>query len=336
MFPLEQTQLSELLPETPPPADLLLAQLARVTPQLLALPNVLVLDRPCVVLGDLHGSYEDLRRVAQRLAPEAVLAANQQEALQGVPETEDPDLLCLGDYVDRGPCSLLVLCGLLNLFEAFPGRVHLLRGNHEFADVCSHYGFSDECVEVYGYSAGVAVFGACCDLFKGLPLAAVVLGLYFCCHGGPPCFPAFFSDPQPSCLGNPPAGLPAANTERLNLVPRGDCDYADDDSLLLSLVWSDPREADGPSERGCGVHYSPATTDRFLRSVGCVCLVRGHEALRDGFEVSQTNPRGEPSCCTVFSASDYSGYNNGAALVLLTASGALNAFRWWTEQDDSD
>lgn len=53
----------------------------------------------------------------------------------------------MGDYVDRGPNSLEVICLLLLLKIRFPAKIFLLRGNHECSLINQVYGFRDELEE---------------------------------------------------------------------------------------------------------------------------------------------------------------------------------------------
>ena len=53
-------------------------------------------------------------------------------------------LVFLGDYVDRGPYSLVNFLFALSLFLAWPEKVILLRGNLEDIEINAIYGFFKE------------------------------------------------------------------------------------------------------------------------------------------------------------------------------------------------
>ncbi|CAN1831936.1 Serine/threonine-protein phosphatase BSL3 [Linum perenne] len=96
----------------------------------------------------------------------------------GAPSTAD--YLFLGDYVDRGQHSLETIALLLALKVEYPNNVHLIRGNHEAADINALFGFRIEC----GERDGIWVWHRINRLFNWLPLAALIEKKIICMHGG--------------------------------------------------------------------------------------------------------------------------------------------------------
>ncbi|KIY91506.1 hypothetical protein MNEG_16458 [Monoraphidium neglectum] len=159
------------------------------------------LSAPVKIFGDLHGQFGDLMRLFEEY---------------GSPNTAGDityiDYLFLGDYVDRGSHSLETICLLLALKVEYPRSVHLIRGNHEAADINALFGFRLECLERLGDEDGIwwgasggeggeAGAGVCGQgrlgdkdsiwvwrrinaLFNWLPLAALIEGKILCMHGG--------------------------------------------------------------------------------------------------------------------------------------------------------
>lgn len=99
-------------------------------------PSVLQIRATVKIFGDLHGQFGDLMRLIDEY---------------GAPSTAGDityiDYLFLGDYVDRGQHSLETITLLLALKVEYPHNVHLIRGNHEAADINALFGFRIECVE---------------------------------------------------------------------------------------------------------------------------------------------------------------------------------------------
>ncbi|KAK1287026.1 hypothetical protein QJS10_CPB19g01318 [Acorus calamus] len=99
-------------------------------------PSVLQIKAPVKIFGDLHGQFGDLMRLFDEY---------------GSPSTAGDisyiDYLFLGDYVDRGQHSLETITLLLALKVEYPHNVHLIRGNHEAADINALFGFRIECIE---------------------------------------------------------------------------------------------------------------------------------------------------------------------------------------------
>ncbi|MEY2788888.1 MAG: hypothetical protein RLZZ34_2031, partial [Verrucomicrobiota bacterium] len=136
--------------------------------------------------GDLHGDIHSLLAVLGRLQERGVLKGFQ---------ITDPAffMVFLGDYTDRGIHGVEVIYTLLRLQVANPGRVLLIRGNHEDVSLVARYGFLAE---------GQAKYGADFDAAKVVRFhdflpAAVYLGtgtnVLQLCHGGME--PGF--DPRP-------------------------------------------------------------------------------------------------------------------------------------------
>ncbi|TKY52571.1 Serine/threonine-protein phosphatase BSL1 [Spatholobus suberectus] len=136
-------------------------------------PTVLQLKAPVKVFGDLHGQFGDLMRLFDEY---------------GFPSTAGDityiDYLFLGDYVDRGQHSLETITLLLALKIEYPENVHLIRGNHEAADINALFGFRIECIERMGENDGIWAWTRFNQLFNYLPLAALIEKKIICMHGG--------------------------------------------------------------------------------------------------------------------------------------------------------
>lgn len=126
--------------------------------------NVLKVEAPITVCGDIHGQFYDLIELF-KIGGEC-------------PET---NYLFMGDYVDRGHCSVETFLLLLALKVRYPERIILIRGNHESRQITQVYGFYDECLRKYG---SVNVWRYCTDVFDCLPLAATIDDKILCIHGG--------------------------------------------------------------------------------------------------------------------------------------------------------
>ena len=109
-----------------------------------------------------------------------LLVMHAFSSVTGLPKEGERNFVFLGDYVNRGPHSMEVLAYLIALKLNFPHQVVLLRGNHEGRHCTQRYGFQDECLKKYDQE----LYDIIMDMFEYLPLAAIVNGKYFCCHGG--------------------------------------------------------------------------------------------------------------------------------------------------------
>lgn len=94
------------------------------------------------VWGDLHGSLHPFLRHLGMLRRLGALDARWALA----PHVH---LLFLGDYVDRGPYGIEVIATALRLKAANPGRVWMVRGNHEDAALNAQSTFAPELAGKY-------------------------------------------------------------------------------------------------------------------------------------------------------------------------------------------
>ena len=217
-------------------------------------PNLLDVNTlPLVFVGDLHGDIETTKKIFEVYWP------------------QDHTLVFLGDYVDRAILpngSLDTLQLLLEKKLEQPGRVLLLRGNHEFESVYLYNGFGAEIYEAY--EPPQQVLDAVRETFAQLPYVVTTAQGIVALHGGLPDLQA---------LGD------------LMVLPKGIHD-AQDHALISQIVWSDHEESllegtlpnydRGFSDRSA-LCYSEAHFDHILTLLGRTVLLRGHKPSQKGY-----------------------------------------------------
>jgi len=275
--------------------------------QFQTLPNTTHINMMCTdrltVVGDIHGQLADLLYILDH---------------SGLPSPTNRYIFN-GDFVDRGPCGVEVMCILMALYLSNPGQVTLNRGNHEDFAICCAYGFQAECISKYDEPT----FGMFVEVFNHLPLFALVNSAVFVLHGG------LFHTADVKL-----AELDQIKRTEFTLrdIPVGGEDTAQiprnrrDDflkQLQRDALWSDPSHAKGlaPSNRGAGVQFGPDIAKAFCILNKISLVVRSHECCRTGFDIPYLSCASEAekrTVCTIFSASNYGGGGNSAAYMVFT------------------
>ena len=310
----------------------------QVTAAWTARPLLRKATAPAYVIGDVHGNFSDLSFFLKQLLVLGDIALTPC------------DLVCLGDYVDRGPHSLECVVLLFALAAECPDKVVLLRGNHEDRIVCGDravYGddsFLGQCVSRMGEQIGTKVFRQVTRCFRHLPLACelecpVSGAKMLCSHGG---FPRF-TDGKPRGERDKLALLLREDFPRfLTMFPNNPMaadDSGEDEELpeyvecawfsAFDLIWSDPtnEEAAGlVDEHGFGgngrgmnvVSFSSSAVEAFLEEYGYSMLFRAHQEKQFGLRISKSS-----RVVTLFTSSNYLGHGNGAGCAVLSPSGEV-------------
>ncbi|KAF8500445.1 serine/threonine protein phosphatase 2B [Russula emetica] len=255
-------------------------------------PNLLNVDAPVTVCGDIHGQYYDLMKLFE---------------IGGNPATTR--YLFLGDYVDRGYFSIECVLYLWSLKIWYPDTIFLLRGNHECRHLTDYFTFKLECKRKYSER----LYDACMNSFCALPLAAVMNKQFFCIHGG--------LSPELNTLDD------IRNLDRFREPPTSGlmCD------ILWSDPVEDFGQEKGSESfvhnhvRGCSYFFTYQAACSFLERNRLLSIIRAHEAQDAGYRMyRKTRTTGFPSVMTLFSAPNYLDVYNNKAAILKYESNVLN------------
>ncbi|MBL9101600.1 MAG: serine/threonine protein phosphatase [Myxococcales bacterium] len=219
-------------------------------------------DYELIVLGDLHGCYSCLKA--------AIHQSNFMDKVKRFKADPDnnPDvrLVLLGDYIDRGRFSYNgVLRTILNLYLTVPEHVFVLRGNHEYYIEYEGRVYGGvrpaEAINSLSSLLPVDVFSRFLDFFDAMPNMLLFDQLLFV-HAG-----------------IPRDALVASKWEDLSSLNRED--------MRFQMLWSDPSKADVvPDElqkASARFAFGRLQFRKFMTSIGCNVLVRGHEKVNSGF-----------------------------------------------------
>ncbi|KAJ6245744.1 serine/threonine-protein phosphatase 6 catalytic subunit [Anaeramoeba flamelloides] len=207
--------------------------------------NVIQINAPVAIVGDLHGKFDDLLNMF---------------LLNG--EVENQKYVFMGDYVNRGLNSILCFAYLIALKIKYPERITLLRGNHESRKICEIYGLVGEIEKKY---SSIEPFEWFVETFQALPLAAVVNGSVICIHGGLSSSINTINDIE--------------TINRFQEIPSSGsfCDLVWSDP-------TDEIEDYKESPRGAGILFGKKVLESFLDKNNLTLLVRAHQLVQSGYK----------------------------------------------------
>lgn len=233
------------------------------------------------VAGDIHGDLETLAQILQ-----------DSRFIEKMQRGEHPLLIFLGDYGDRGIYSPEVYYVVLKLKETYPGRVVMMRGNHEGPEdlLASPHDLPAHLHRKFGED-WVKAYDKLRRLFDQLYNAVLMNEQCIMLHGGVPSQAKSIED------------LAYAHKKH----PR--------ESHLEEILWSDPEEGISgtyPSPRGAGKVFGNDVTDNFLKMLNVKVLIRGHEPSEAGYKINH-----DGKILTLFSRKGEPYFNNQAAYLQL-------------------
>lgn len=246
-------------------------------------PNLMRLNDPITVCGDIHGQYYDLVKLLE---------------IGGDPK--DQQYLFLGDYVDRGCFGCEVVLYLFAFKIKHPDTFFLLRGNHECRHLTAYFNFKQETK----YKYNISIYDAIMNAFDCLPLACVLNNRFLCVHGG--LSPEIRTVEEINAIHRfrePPSTGPMCD------LLWSDPEEEDENHPSQSLFV-------GNELRGCSFVFSYAATCQFLVANHLLSVIRAHEAQDEGYRLYKKSSTGFPSVICIFSAPNYcDSYDNKAAII---------------------
>lgn len=256
---------------------------------------------PAKVFGDIHGQFRDLLLLFREFGFPCNVRGGDVESVSYVFD---------GDFVDRGKHQLEVVVLMASLKIAFPGRIFLLRGNHEFKHQNKHMGSNGffaacnaACLE--DVRRGEKLFETVHNnIFDFLPFAALIADKILVVHGG--------------------IGAGNWTLEQLSKIskPITEDDVKNDTThMLLNIVWSDPKDSDESMLRGVHsndrgeniVKFGSDVTEAFCKNNNITHIIRGHQLVPEGYRIMHGG-----HLISLFSARNYCDHDlNDSAVVLI-------------------
>lgn len=254
---LENLYQGKLLPEA-----VVRALCFKLKEMLIRESNVVHIQTPVTVVGDIHGQFHDLLEIFQIGGP--------------VPDT---NYLFLGDYVDRGLYSVETIVLLVVLKLRYPHRIHLLRGNHESRQITQSYGFYTECLNKYGENS--KVWHYLTDFFDYLVLCCIIDDEIFCVHGG--------LSPNVQTIDQ------IKIIDRFREIPHdgamADLVWSDPEESNTENgnhreeFYRESSQHFQVSPRGAGYTFGRCVVEKFLHTNSMSRIYRAHQLCNEGFQV---------------------------------------------------
>lgn len=225
-----------------------------------------------IVIGDLHGDFEALRRIMEIVDFDKYL------------KFESNLLIFLGDYIDRGKYSTEVLLFLCQLKNYHPNNVMMLKGNHESFEKFpfSAYDFKYNLKNLLGTKSDMLYKNVVIPLFDSFYSICDMNNFALLMHGGLPVITnSVFFNNYKFYLSN----------------------LDDNISMLEELLWNDPRDylihkLWETSRRGLGKYFGIDVTNMWLSNTNSKFVIRGHEPCM-GYKLNHNN-----KVLTLFSSRD--------------------------------
>eukprot|EP01083_Nonionella_stella_P243727 848995_1 len=243
-------------------------------------PNVLKLNAPIAIHGDILGHFWNLQRSLE--------AADDMQSN-----------LFLGNYVDRGCFGIEVILYLCAHKIMHPDSFHMLRGAHESRRLTKFFNFHDEAM--YKYQSE-ELFQCIMVLFDQLPIAAVVShnnANILCVSGGLSPDIATIADME--------------EIDRFREVPEEGplCDllWSDPVDNKQNYEFEDEEDEEETEwfayneRRQCSYVFGIAAINTFLKKGNLAGIIRSHEYIEnDGWSCAYADDDGNPLVMTITSA----------------------------------
>jgi diadenosine tetraphosphatase ApaH/serine/threonine PP2A family protein phosphatase len=250
--------------------------------------NIVRVQSPVCICGNVHGQYEDLKLLFE------------------VADCPAMRFVFMGDYVDHGKYSLNTFLLLAIYKIENPKSFFLLRGNHESRSVSQQYGFNQEIINNSGHADS---WSKCMKAFDLLPIVAVTDEDIVSIHGG--------LSPDWMLLSN------VLEKDRRREIPAhgifADLAWSDPEDGMAKLEWR-------PNSRGTGYIFGRGPINCFCQCNRLRLVTRSHQLVQDGYRWYCRDGTEDPpgTLINVWSAPNYVyRQGNSASILKLRFDGAL-------------